>query len=84
MKVIWNGEQFSKQLKQKRLIDEDIDMRSLAERIDVSAATISRCENGKMPDLGSYVKLCHYIEQPLDMFISVDIKNKKQSKKTTS
>jgi transcriptional regulator with XRE-family HTH domain len=78
MKVIWNGEQFSKQLKQKRLIDEDTDMRSLAARIDVSAATISRCENGKMPDLVSYTKLCYYIGQPLDYFIKVDAKKNKK------
>jgi len=71
MDVIWNGKQFSKQLKQKRLIDDDIDMRTLADRIDVSAATISRCENGEMPDLKSYAKLCHYIEKPLDMFVKV-------------
>lgn len=78
MKVIWDGEQFSKQLKQKRLIDEDTDMRSLAARIDVSAATISRCENGKMPDLDSYTKLCYYIGQPLDAFVKVDTKKSKR------
>jgi transcriptional regulator with XRE-family HTH domain len=78
MKVIWNGEQFSKQLKQKRLIDEDTDMRSLAIRINVSAATISRCENGKMPDLDAYAKLCCYLGQPLDMFIKIEAKKNKK------
>lgn len=77
MDVIWDGEQFSKQLKQKRLIDENTDMRSLAARIEVSAATISRCENGEMPDLKSYAKLCFYLNKPLDMFITVSAKKKR-------
>lgn len=77
MKVIWDGESFLKELKQKRLIEDNTDMRSLSEKISVSAATISRCENGKMPDLDSYAKLCKYIGRPMDMFIKIKTQNKK-------
>ena len=78
MKIIWDGNGFLKELKQKRLIEDNTDMRSLSDKINVSASTISRCENGHMPDLDSYVKLCHYIGQPMDAFIKIDSKKNKK------
>lgn len=77
IKTVWNGEWFLKELKQKRLVEDNIDMRSLAKKINISPSTISRCENGHMPDLDSYAKLCHYIGQPMDAFIKIDGKKKK-------
>jgi transcriptional regulator with XRE-family HTH domain len=74
METVFNSKLFVRQLKQKRLIDEDIDMRTLAERISVSAATISRCEHGSMPDLDAYAKICSWLGQPLDVFIKVKTK----------
>lgn len=71
MKFTWKGDEFSKQLKQKRLIDDNTDMRSLAIDLDISAATISRCENGRMPDLKSYSILCTYLGKPMNSFIKV-------------
>lgn len=71
-KVVWDSKGFSRGLKQKRMIDDDIDMRTLSAKIDVSPSTISRCENGKIvPDLESYAKLCHYMGQPLNAFIKI-------------
>lgn len=78
MDIKWDGALFSKELKKKRLIDDDIDMRTLSKNIDVSAATISRCENGDMPDLRSYAKICNYLCFSLDTFISIDAKKKKK------
>jgi len=71
MELVFNSKQFSKQIKQKRLIDEDIDLRTLAARISVSASTLSRCENGDRPDLDAYAKICYWLEKPLDMFIKI-------------
>lgn len=79
MNITWNGDQFSKMVKQKRLIEDNIDMRTLSKEIDVSPATISRCENGKMPDLSSYAKLCYYIGAPMDSFFSLEKSKKKRS-----
>lgn len=69
MKLIFDSAAFSKQVKQKRVIDEDLDMRSLAKKIKISAATISRCENGYMPDLDAYAKLCYWIGKSMNDFI---------------
>jgi hypothetical protein len=71
MKLIFDGESFSKQVKQKRVIDEDLDMRSLAKKIKVSAATISRCENGHMPDIKAYARLCFWIGRQMNDFIVI-------------
>lgn len=74
MKLIFDGTRFSRMVKQKRLIDEDTDMRTLAKKLDISAATISRCENGCMPDIKAYSILCHWIGRPMNDFIKVKSK----------
>lgn len=71
MKLIFDGDSFSKQVKQKRVIDEDLDMRTLGKRLGISAATISRCENGNMPDIAAYARLCHWIGKPMNDFIRI-------------
>ena len=70
MKLKFDSDSFSRSVKQKRLIDENLDMRSLAKKIKVSAATISRCERGSMPDLDAYAKLCFWIGRPMNDFIT--------------
>lgn len=69
MKVIYNSEGMKKALKTKRTIDHDITMRKLAKQLGVSLATVSRAEEGKMVDLLTYVKLCRWLNEPLDKFI---------------
>lgn len=71
MQAIFDSKQFSKTLKQKRLIDEDVDMRTLAEKLNISPSTISRCENGFKPDLDAYAKLCHWLGKPMQTFIKI-------------
>lgn len=71
MKLIFDGAAFSKQVKQKRVIDEDLDMRSLGKKLGISAATISRCENGWMPDIDAYARLCHWIGRPMNDFVKI-------------
>ena len=42
-------------------------LRAAAREIGVSAATLSRIENGKQPDLGTFEKLCRWLEiSPLE------------------
>lgn len=48
---------------------------------DVSPATISRIEQGKIPDVDTFIKLCHWLGTPTDTFIidntSVELKSNK-------
>lgn len=71
MKLIFDGDSFSKQVKKKRVIDEDLDMRTLGKRLGISAATISRCENGWMPDIDAYARLCYWIGRPMNDFVKI-------------
>ena len=42
-------------------------MREAAREVGVSSATLSRIENGKQPDLGTFEKLCRWLEiSPLE------------------
>lgn len=70
MQHIFQGNKFGRAIKQKRVIDLDLDMRSLGKKLDISAATISRAENAKfIPDVITYSKLCAWMGVPLTEFI---------------
>lgn len=69
MKLAFDKEKFAKSLRQKRLIDEDVDLRVLAKKLKISASTLSRCENGRIPELMNYAKLCQWLNVPLQEFI---------------
>lgn len=47
----------------------------------VSTATLSRIEQGKIPDVDTFIKLCKWLETPTDTFIvdhaNVEIKSNK-------
>lgn len=47
----------------------------------VSPATLSRVEQGKIPDVDTFIKLCKWLEAPTDAFIidhtSVELKSNK-------
>lgn len=44
-------------------------LRSVAEEIgDVSISTLSRVEQGKIPDLGTYMKICRWLDVPAERF----------------
>jgi transcriptional regulator with XRE-family HTH domain len=77
VKFIFDSESFGKALRTKRLIDLNWDIRSAAKKIGVSAATLSRCENGKTPDLINFFKLCQWVNRPVHEFV---FKHKKQKK----
>lgn len=43
-------------------------LREVADEIGVSSATLSRVENGKLPDLGTFAKLCRWLQlDPTEM-----------------
>lgn len=74
MKFEFKHMEFSKAIKQKRIIEDDINMRPLAKKLGISAATISRCENSvamSPPDLKTFVKVCKWLNRPVTDFYSI-------------
>jgi transcriptional regulator with XRE-family HTH domain len=46
-------------------------VRAAALEADVSSATFSRVENGHMPDLATFAKLCHWLERDPREFLGL-------------
>ena len=79
METTLNTELLAGMLKSKR---GDKGLRSLAEEIgNVSAATLSRIEQGKIPDVDTFIKLCKWLNVPSDSFIINESKKKPISNK---
>ncbi|MBE2290038.1 MAG: helix-turn-helix transcriptional regulator [Chitinophagaceae bacterium] len=43
-------------------------LREVAKEIGVSLSTLSRVENGNLPDIDSYMKICTWLEVSTDFF----------------
>jgi transcriptional regulator with XRE-family HTH domain len=56
----------------------DTDVRTAAKKIGISPATLSRCENGSLPDLLTYAALCKWLGQSMDSFIAYKGSSKKK------
>lgn len=69
MKITFNSESFSKAIKTKRIIEDDITVRVLAKKLKISPATLSRCENHGTPDLITYAKVCRWLGVEMSKFI---------------
>lgn len=68
MKFEYDGDGLSKAVRTKRLIDMKLDIRSAANEIGISAATLSRIENKKTPDAVVLASVCNWISIPMDTF----------------
>lgn len=79
VKSSFQKETFGKAIKQKRIIDLNTDLRSLSKKLKISPATLSRCENGNVPDLMTYSMLCDWLDVSRDTFFERPIRksNKK-------
>lgn len=69
---------FITQLKTKRA---SVNLRDSAKQIgDISAATLSRIENGKTPDMATFLKICDWLEvSPHNFIQSSENKHKSAS-----
>ena len=57
-------------------------LRAVAEEIDgVSFATLSRIEQGKLPDVDTFIRICKWLDVSTDTFIIGGSKTKTISKK---
>ena len=74
-----NTELLAGMLKNKR---KGKGLRAVAEEIgNVSASTLSRIEQGKIPDVDTFIRICNWLEVPTDSFIVDDSEKKEVSKK---
>lgn len=57
-------------------------LRAVAEEIgNVSAATLSRIEQGKIPDVDTFISICKWLKVSTDTFILSDVPNNPISNK---
>ena len=59
-------------------------MRAAAREVGVSSATLSRIENGKQPDLGTFEKLCRWLEMSPTEFLDVGDAGRNDSESSSS
>ncbi len=64
---IFQNEAFAKAIKAKRT-KLGIGVRGLSD-IGIIGSTVSRIENGKNPDLETYVRLCRWLKKPFGTYI---------------
>lgn len=63
---------FSEMIKSKR---GNIGLRALASEIGISASTLSRIEQGNLPDIDTYLRLCNWLEVSSDFFTISNLKD---------
>lgn len=80
MQPTFDNKNFSEQLRVRRAV-LNIDMGKAAEQIGVSKATLSRLENGHIPELLNYAKACTWLDVGMNYFILPGKKTKKTRRK---
>jgi len=73
MKLRFDNEKFTNVVKEKMFTQmakekRRIGVREFAKKIGVSASTISRVENGKLPDVETFYKICWWMNKSTDEF----------------
>lgn len=74
MKYIFDAQEFGKRIKIKRVIDLNIGVREVEKQSKVSASTISRVENGKLPELQNLILLCNWLGESPSFFFKIKSK----------
>lgn len=67
MRLVLDNKRFSKAIAAKRYEDRD-GVRSAAIKAKTSTSTLSRCENGKIPDVITFANICNWLDIPMEMF----------------
>ena len=69
MSAIIDTAKFSEMIKSKR---GNIGLRQLSSEIGISPSTLSRIEQGNLPDIDTYMTLCKWLEVSPDFFTNND------------
>jgi DNA-binding XRE family transcriptional regulator len=67
--VFYDNESLKKDLRLKRIIELELSMDACAKQIGISKATLSRIENGSLPDLITYFKIIKWLNSDAKMYI---------------
>jgi transcriptional regulator with XRE-family HTH domain len=67
--VFYDSESLKKDLRLKRIIELELSMDACAKQIGISKATLSRIENGSLPDLITYFKIVKWLNSDAKMYI---------------
>jgi DNA-binding XRE family transcriptional regulator len=67
--VFYDTESLKKDLRLKRIIELELSMDICAKQIGISKATLSRIENGSLPDLITYFKIVKWLNSDAKMYI---------------
>ena len=73
MKIKFKQKEFSDAVKEKMFGEmakqkNRIGIREFAKQADISAATLSRIENGRPPDIETFFKLCFWMKRSSNEF----------------
>lgn len=79
MKYNFDSKEFSKRIKTKRVIELNYDLRTVSKKAKVSAATISRLENGSIPEMDTFLKMCEWLDALPREFIYTMFKKEKHN-----
>lgn len=71
-----NTTKFSEMVKSKR---GSTGLRTLASEIGISASTLSRIEQGNLPDIDTYLRLCSWLNVSSDYFTNSNAKEDTKS-----
>jgi transcriptional regulator with XRE-family HTH domain len=61
----FNSKEFATDVKNKR---GELSLRELSKELDISTSTLSRIENGEMPELLTYATLCLWMNESMSKY----------------
>jgi len=67
--IVYDKEALKKDLKYKRIIELGLSMDNCSKIIGVSKPTLSRLENGGMPDLMTFFKIIKWLDKDVKQYI---------------
>ena len=67
--VFYDSESLKKDLRLKRIIELELSMDLACKEIGISKATLSRVENGNMPDLLTFFKIVKWLGTDIKEYI---------------
>jgi transcriptional regulator with XRE-family HTH domain len=67
--VFYDSESLKKDLRLKRIIELELNMDECSKNIGISKATLSRIENGNMPDLLTFLKIVKWLEKDIKQYV---------------
>ena len=67
--VFYDSESLKKDLRLKRIIELELSMNVACKEIGISKATLSRIENGSMPDLLTFFKIVKWLKTDFKEYI---------------